>query len=146
MTVAFISQITSLIAGLMAIFILGVVNKDISHSKKVLILMLIAVTATNLNGVAYDSGWYAMYPRFHKMLYPFSLLIAPFSYLYIRSVLLYEYKFRKSDALLLIPSLLYIVNMIPYYSMPLEEKKEVFLKYYQDDSIRSENTNGFFSP
>ena len=77
-----IFQSAAVLLALLAIYILLWVNRDISHSKRVLILLLTVATLMNINGLLFHSGWYLTYPQFHKMLYPFALLIAPLSYIY----------------------------------------------------------------
>lgn len=137
-----IFEFASTLLGILAICILTWVNQDASHSKRVLVLLLLVVTATNLNGILYHSGWYLSFPQFHKVLYPFTLLIAPFSYIYIRSVFLHEFRFRKHDWLVLLPALFLLITLIPYYLMPLAEKKTYLLQYYQDSSFRVQSSNG----
>lgn len=137
-----ISQSGSALLGLLSICILLLVNKDPSHSKRVLVLLLIAVTAMNVNGVLYYGELYLLFPQSHKVLYPFSMLIAPLSYIYIRSVLFQEFKFRKYDWLVLVPALLLLINLVPYYLMPLAEKKAYLQQYYQDSSIRVQSSSG----
>jgi AraC-like DNA-binding protein len=107
-----------------------------------LILLLLAVTIMNINGVLYHNKWYLIFPQFHKVLYPFSLLIAPLSFIYIRSVLFYEFRFRKYDWLLLVPALLMLINLMPYYLMPYAEKKAYLIQYYKDDYFRVQSSNG----
>lgn len=137
-----IFQFASFLLGLLAIAILLWVNQDASHSKRLLILLLAIFVIITINGLGYQTGLYLTFPQFHKLLHPFSLLIAPVSYLYIRSVVLHEYKFRKYDWLVLIPALLFALNLLPYYLMPFSEKQAHVVQYYQDSTFRTLNKNG----
>jgi AraC-like DNA-binding protein len=100
----------------------------------------------NLNGVAYHTGWYLNHPAFHKLLYPFAMFIAPLSYLYIRSVFLHEYRFKKRDYLLFIPAILVALSLIPYFIMPEYEKSKFVEQYYQQHQVRAESGNGIIPP
>jgi AraC-like DNA-binding protein len=137
-----IFQSASILLGFLAVCILYWVNPDASHSKRVLILLLSVVTLMNINAALFLSGWYLKFPQFHKILYPFSLLIAPLSYIYIRSVLRQEFKFNKYDWLVLLPSLVLAISLIPYYTMPLVEKRAYFTQFYHDITFRLKSNNG----
>jgi AraC-like DNA-binding protein len=146
MNIAFFFQFASLLLAVLAISILIWVNREVVHSKKLLILLLLSVTAMNLNGVAYHTGWYLGHPAFHKLLYPFAMFIAPLSYLYIRSVFLHEYRFKKKDYLLFIPAILVALSLIPYFIMPEYEKSKFVEQYYQQHQLRAESGNGIIPP
>ena len=70
-------QTLSALLALLAASILLWVNKEPSHSKKMLIWVLLILSLLNLNGVIYHNGWYMQVPWLHKIAIPFTLLIAP---------------------------------------------------------------------
>lgn len=131
---------------LLAAAILYWINKEKTHSKLLLILLLLVLAILNANGVIFHMGWYMNFPWLHKIAIPFSLLIAPLAYLYIRTILTGELGFRKNDWYLLIPAILYALNLWPYYAMPIEDKKAYLIEYYQKSSLRSSESEGFLPP
>ena len=138
-----IFNIISCLLGILVIAILLLVNQEKSHSNRMLVLTLMALLLLNLNGFLFNSGWFLQYPSFHKIIAPISLLVAPAAYLYVRSVLQGEIKYRKYDWLLLIPTLFSAINLIPYYAMPAGEKKIYLIQYYINPSLRTGEGEGF---
>ena len=136
-------QFVSCLLAILAVAILIWINKEKTHSKHLLVLLLLVLAILNANGVIFHLGWYMKFPWLHKIAIPFSLVIAPAAYLYIRTVLKGELNYRKYDWLLLLPAILYAINLWPYYSMPLAEKKAYLAEYYQKSSLRSSESEGF---
>lgn len=93
-TFGIILQAVAFLLALLAAVLLFWVNKEKNHSKHMLVLLLIVLSLLNLNGVLFHTGWYLDFPWFHKIALPFSLLPYPFAWLYIRSVLYVELKFK----------------------------------------------------
>ena len=139
-------QSISALLALLAASILLWINKDHSHSKKMLIWVLLILSLLNLNGVIYHNGWYMQVPWLHKIAIPFTLLIAPVTWLYTRSVLGVELNARKTDWLILVPAILFAINLVPYYLMPLEEKRAYLVEYYQKSSLRTSEGEGLLPP
>ena len=61
-------------------------------------------------------------PWFLRIAAPTTFLIGPLSFLYFRSVVKDESSLENRDWLLFIPAILTIVNFIPYYLLPLQDK------------------------
>jgi AraC-like DNA-binding protein len=81
------------------------------------------------------SEYILLFPHIFKTGLPLNFLIAPFSYLYVRAVLLNEKKFEKSDIIHLIPFVIVFINYIPFYLLPVNEKVTVIqnsLNYWPD--------------
>ena len=135
-------QVVSCLLALLAAGILVWVNKEKTHSKFLLVILLIILAILNANGVLFHLGWYLQLPWMHKMAIPFSLLIAPVAYLYMRSVLNGELTYRKYDWLLLLPAILFAMNLWPYYTMPIAEKRAYLEEFYKDSSLRSKESEG----
>jgi AraC-like DNA-binding protein len=79
-----------------------------------------------------------------RVVTPFSLLITPAGYVYTRSVLKGELKFRRSDWWLLVPTLLYAINLIPHYSLSNLEKIDYLERIYKNKSLQSQLGDGIF--
>lgn len=78
---------------------------------------------------------YLEYPNSYKIFAwaPFS--IAPFAYLYIKSVLHQSVRLRRKEFLLFLPVLLYMLNRIPFYLLSDGEKMQFILRTYQDKTL-----------
>jgi AraC-like DNA-binding protein len=138
-----IFQSVSLILALLAAAILTFVNRERSLPKVILSVLLVVLGLLELNGILFASGWYLHNPGWHKVLLPLSLLIAPASYLYIRTTLRGEYRLRPTDVLLALPAVLYALNLIPYFSLPPGEKRSWVEQYYRFSSLRSSDQEGW---
>lgn len=71
------------------------------------------------------TGWLKHIPGIFRIGSPLYYLIPCCSYLYVRSVLLDEVKFRKYDWLHFIPAVLNVVDLLPYYFADVETKRAV---------------------
>jgi len=81
------------------------------------------------------SEYILLFPHVFKTGLPLNFLIAPCSYLYVRAVLLNEKKFQKRDVIHLIPFFIVLINYIPFYLLPVNEKVTVIqnsLNYWPD--------------
>jgi AraC-like DNA-binding protein len=71
------------------------------------------------------------------------MLLVPAIYLYIRAVLLTEFRFKKYDWFFTIPAILFAINLLPYYVMPSNEKYVYLIEYYKKSSLRASDGEGF---
>ncbi|NMH27810.1 helix-turn-helix domain-containing protein [Flavobacterium silvaticum] len=83
-----------------------------------------------LNGCLLYSRFYLDFPRYHKFLLPFTLLITPFAWLYIRSVVKNDLRFNYRDLWIFAAPLLTAIDLIPYYTAPLAQKRAYLLQLY----------------
>jgi len=119
--------------GLMASILLVVFSVDQKHSRRLLAFVLFAMAVPNLIGIIFFySGLLLKYPWLYRMPAPFTILVAPAAYFYVRSVLKEEWKFRKNDWLVLVLFLLHFINMLPYFLLPFSEKQALMKSYMLD--------------
>ncbi len=137
--------ISCLLAFLAAAILLWV-NKDQQHSNRLLAMVLLILALTNLNGVCLYNAWFLHFPYLHKFILPFTLLITPLAWLYIRSVLRGELKSSKNDWLILIPSIACIIDLMPYYTMPLAEKRVYLEEFFANPYLQARFSEGILSP
>lgn len=121
-----ISGLFALLAAIVLIFI----NKDQPHSNRLLATVLILFGIQNILLLMLFTGFMLKVPWLGRVFAPTTFLIAPAAYLYFRSVVQNEMKFKKWDFLLLIPSVLTVINYLPYYLLPLSEKIDLLQKTY----------------
>jgi AraC-like DNA-binding protein len=88
------------------------------------ILLLVHCWSVILFLILY-SEYILLFPHVFKTGLPLNFLIAPFSYLYVRAVLFNEKKIQKRDVIHLIPFFIVLINYIPFYFLPVNEKVTV---------------------
>jgi AraC-like DNA-binding protein len=86
--------------------------------------------------VIFSWGWYALiylmviwgilkdHPHFFRIGSPLYYLIAPCAYMYVRSILFDETRFRKWDWLNFLPAVLNLIELIPFYLEDTESKRK----------------------
>lgn len=121
----YIFHSVSCLFALLAAIVLIFVNKDRQHSNRLLALILILFAVQHILLMLLFTGYMLKVPWLVRVFAPTTFLIAPAAYLYFRSVVHNEMKFKKWDFLLCIPALLTIINFLPYYLLPLSEKVEL---------------------
>lgn len=136
----------SFLLAFLAAGILFWVNKEQRHSNKLLALVLFILAFQNLNNALLYSTWMLKVPWMFRIVTPVSLLITPAAYIYTRSILLGELKFRKNDWLLLIPAILYAINLLPVYLMPIEEKKAYLSSLFENRPMQAHMSDGILPP
>jgi AraC-like DNA-binding protein len=115
-------HLVSFLLALLAAFLLLWVNDERKHSNRLLAFVLFLFAVQNLMFMLLFSRLMLQVPWLLRVFGPSTFLIGPLAFVYIRSVLSDELKFRKYDWLLLIPAIFTIINFIPYYLLPAHEK------------------------
>ena len=92
-----------------------------------------------------QSGWILQIPFIFKTAAPVNFLIPPFAFIYIRSVLKDEQKFRATDYLHFIPAFFVFVNYVPVYFMPAAEKQTLLQNIMKDFSLSYLTGNGYIA-
>lgn len=67
-------------------------------------------------------GWIVNAPHIYKTAAPINYLLPPLTYLYVRAVLFNEKKYSAKDIWHFIPFVLFFLNYIPFYILPIIEK------------------------
>lgn len=75
---------------------------------------------------------------------PFTFLIPPLGYLYVRTVLYNERKFKRLDVLHLIPFFFFLINYLPFYFSPNDFKLDIISKTIQAKTFAVEKQLGLF--
>jgi AraC-like DNA-binding protein len=127
-------------------FILFFVNKEQTFSNRLLALFLFFFGLQNIIIFLVYSELFLEYVHFYRVFGPTTLLLFPLSYLYVRSVLNGENAFRKYDWIIVIPSILYTINLIPVYILSSEEKLVLIQNYLNYPSLQSKFNDGFLPP
>jgi AraC-like DNA-binding protein len=70
-------------------------------------------------------GWIVNTPHLYKTAAPINYLLPPLTYLYVRAVLFNEKKFNAKDIWHFIPFVLFFLNYIPFFILPVVEKSMI---------------------
>jgi len=87
----------------------------------------------------YTSKQIFAYPHLLYISEPFSMLSGVLIFLYARNILSSTFVFRKTDLLLFIPFVLYLVYYFPSYNQPAEDKIFDIIAFYNSGISWSEN-------
>jgi AraC-like DNA-binding protein len=131
---------------LLASFILFFINKVQLFSNRLLAIVLFILALANLNIILFYSGLLIKMPFLYRIFIPISLLLLPFSYFYVRSILNPAKGFQKLDWLVLIPSILSIVNFWPVYTLPTEQKLILVTNLLNNIKLQSHFDDGYLPP
>lgn len=123
------------IIGLMVAAILYFLNRESSYSARLLAGYLLSISVISLFSAFYHTNFFLYFPHVPRTMVFLSLSASPFAYLYVRSVIQQEYRWKKWDFLFFIPAVLYTLNMVPFYCMPREEKLRIIHQQLADNAI-----------
>src|SRR3954452_18732368 len=122
-----IINFTAAIQGLFLAYLL--VNRAPSKENRILALLVGVMSLAILGPALGLSGYYREFPHLIRIGHPLSLLFGPLLYFYIH--LLTKGNFPRRYGWHLIPFVLYLLSLIPFYSQSAEEKiafgEQVFL-------------------
>ena len=94
------------------------INKNKILSAHLFTWYLILCGISNLFLVLVSSGLIAKVPYLYKIPAPFTLLIMPLSYLYVRGTLYNDITLKKIDLIHLLPFVVFTVNYLQFFFMP----------------------------
>jgi AraC-like DNA-binding protein len=112
----------SFLLAFLAASVLLLFNQERKYSNRLLAYVLIILAFQNMMNIFIITHLVYNVPWLLRFFAPFTFLIGPFLYIYIRSVLNNESKFMKQDWLLFIPAVLVLINFIPFYLLSNDEK------------------------
>jgi len=90
-------------------------------------------------------GWIIDVPYLYKISAPINFLLPPIVYLYVRAILFNKEKLNTLDYLHTIPFILVIVNYLPFYLLPISDKKEIVQELLRDINTSYKNQVGYLS-
>ena len=96
-------------------------------SDKLFAFLLLSYSICSIVYLLVTTGFLIQVPFLYRSFAPVNYLIPPLAYFYVRSVLKNESSFKVIDLFHLIPFILMAINYLPFYSLPLEDKKKIVL-------------------
>ena len=84
-------------------------------------------------------------PYLYKASAPINFLLPPITYLYVRVILFNKQKLNTLDFLHIIPFILVIINYLPFYLLPISNKKDIVTALLKDINTSYKIQVGFLS-
>jgi len=84
-------------------------------------------------------------PNLYKITAPINFLLPPIVYLYVRVMLFNKQKLNFLDFLHIIPSLLVFINYLPFYLLPISNKKDIIQELLKDINTSYKIQLGYLS-
>ncbi len=106
-----------------------------SLSSKLLAGLIISLVLTSIGNVIPYTELNLTYPNTFKIYSWAPFCIGPFAYLYVKSVLHQSVRLPRKELLLFLPSILYMLNRIPFYLLSNFEKRQFILSTFEDNSL-----------
>lgn len=102
-------------------------NKKVEFVAKVLISGFIFLHSVFILHIfLYITKYQLQFPHTYRISTVFSFLYGPLLYLYFKRIT-HQYKFKKIDLLHFLPTLLFIIYLLPGYLLPADQKLEIML-------------------
>jgi AraC-like DNA-binding protein len=90
-------------------------------------------------------GWIIHVPYLYKTSAPINFLLPPLTYLYVRVTLFNKQKLDRLDIIHIIPFLIVAINYLPFYLLPISEKKYIVNDLVKDLNTSYTNQVGYLS-
>lgn len=136
----------SIICGLLTVFVLLVKKNALrSFSNYILSFFILFQIWTVAIYVLIFTGTIIQLPYLYRTAAPITFLIPPLGYIYVRSMLYNELKFKKTDWLHLLPFLFFGINYLPFYISPNQEKITLISNILRDKNFSIQQQQGLFS-
>lgn len=130
------------ILGFIVAGILFFVSSKNTFTAKLLAWFLVALNLMNLNLALTYTDFYLRYPGFWRVLAPASFCVGQLAYLYVRSVLEQSFRFKRTDLLMFVVPVLYIIQLYPLFFSPAAHKLEVVQSWMTDRSVLLKEQEG----
>jgi AraC-like DNA-binding protein len=118
--------IGSIFCALITVYLLLFKEKALrTYSDTLLALLFLFEVWCVVIYLAISYGWIVNTPHLYKTAAPINYLLPPLTYLYIRAVLFNEKKLSTNDIWHFIPFVLFFLNYIPFYILPVIEKSMI---------------------
>lgn len=118
----FVFMILTGVLGFVVSLILFISHNEKTLGNRLLALSIASISYVLLINATFLTNFYQIFPITYRSLSFITFCIAPFSYLYVRTVLNQAYRLSKSDIFFFLPALLALINRIPFFLMSRSEQ------------------------
>jgi AraC-like DNA-binding protein len=134
--------IGGIFCGLITTLLLLTKGKNNIHANRLLAVSIFTWGWYTLIYLLIVTGWIRSVPHIFRIGSPLYYLIPPCSYLYVRSLLYDEVKFRKTDWLHFLPAILNLIDLIPFYLADTATKMQVVDAAYHNFNAAYQKGSG----
>lgn len=106
-----------------------------SLSSKLLSCLILSLSCSAIGLVMPLTSVYTLYPNSYKIFAWSPFCIAPFAYLYVKTVLHQSIRLKRKYFFLFLPLVLYMLNRLPFYLLSQQEKEVFIQNIYQNYSL-----------
>lgn len=125
-------SIIGLFTGILILIILFINLRTSPFANKLLIGVILPFTLAHLLFYLYLTGLAIYVPFVYRLPSPLYLAMYPMAYLYVRSYIQDTNGLSRKDLLHFIPAFAHFIQMIPFYLIPLEEKRAIVAEVIQN--------------
>ncbi len=125
---------SGILLGLLSSSILVFANKAHKHANHILAFSTIILVLNISTNALVKTNFYIQFPHFFRVTAPLLYLYYPMVFLYIRAIVRDETGFRKWDWLHFIPAILQFCELVPFYILPTEAKRQFITTVLSDPS------------
>lgn len=140
------TSFSAFLTGIICATILLTFKKRQSFPNVLLALALIGISLISLSNTFIYTEFYLRFPHFYRSAFPFHYAVPPLLYIYVRTTLSRESKFRKYDWVFFIPAMLHLVEYTPFYLSTAEEKRMVIRELVYNPKIFAMHRGGWLPP
>lgn len=127
-------------------FVLLIFPFNRAHSSRILSLFILCMTLFTIHNVVFQLGIMKDLPWLIRFPKPLVYAVPALVYLYVRSQVFNELNFRRSDWMFFLPAMLHAIELLPFYLMPLTEKKIYVESFSADMNSGLQHKEGFLPP
>lgn len=121
-------------------------SKNSRFSNRLLAFGLIGLGAIVFTNTLHYTDLFIRFPHLFRATFPIHYAVPPIFYLYVRSALFNEAKFRRYDWILFVPATLHFFEFLPYYILSTNEKVEILESLYKSPSKLADHSQGLLPP
>ncbi|MET0395016.1 MAG: AraC family transcriptional regulator [Chitinophagaceae bacterium] len=114
----------SLFCGFITSLLLFTQSRFLRHANRLLGLVIFPMAWYALTNLMLKTGWMYKVPDLYAVGSPLYYLVGPCSYLYTRTIVMDESRFRKWDWLHFLPAILHCIELLPFYFSDAAIKKQ----------------------
>jgi len=140
------TSFSAFVTGLICAGILLTFKKRQSFHNTLLAFGLIGISIISLANTFTYTDFYLRFPHFSRIAFPIHYAVPPLLYIYVRSTLRRESKFRPFDWILFVPALLHLIELLPFYFQTTEEKRVIMQQFLQDPKNFTMHREGVLPP
>ena len=137
---------SGIILGVLSSCILLFANKAHQHANRLLAFSTLIIVLNISTNALLKTNFYVQYPHFFRVTSPLLYIYSPLVYLYLRAMVKDETGFKKWDWLNFVPAILHFCELLPFYLLPTESKRDFITNVIGDPTKLNHFSSYMLSP